>query len=160
MPKLNNAVDSIMTNPLFHVVCVLILIIIVLGLIRIVYPTFSAGVGVNAHVGTLKGSVNFEAFDNQDSPMFVMYYADWCGHCKNTKPHFEELMKQNNNGVKVMMLNAEDKANADLVKSQNIQGFPTIRWYPSGLNSDYKEFDGDRSLKGFQDYINNMTNNQ
>lgn len=163
MPKLNNAVDSIMSNPLFHVVCVLILIIIVLGIIRIIYPTFSAGVGLNAHVGTLKGSVNFEAFegfDNQESPMLVMYYADWCGHCKKAKPHFEELMKKNMNGLKIMALDADDKSNADLFKSQNIQGFPTIRYYSKGLNNDYKEFDGERTLEGFQDFISRMMNSQ
>lgn len=159
MPKLNNTVDLMMTNPLVQVILVLILIIIVLGLIRLVYPTFTVGVGINAHVGALKGSVNFEAFDNHDSPMLVMYYADWCGHCKRAKPHFEELIKKNLNGVKVMALNAEDKSNADLVKSQNIQGFPTIRWYPSGLNSDYKEFEGDRTLEGFQDFISRMMKN-
>jgi thiol-disulfide isomerase/thioredoxin len=162
MPKLNNAVDSMMSNPLVHVICVLILIIIVLAIIRIVYPSFSAGVGLNAHVGTLKGSVNFEAFegfDNHNSPTLAMYYADWCGHCKKAKPYFEELMKKNPNGISLMLIDAEDKKNADLVKSQNIQGFPTIRYYADGLNNDYKEFDGERTLEGFQDFIGRMMNN-
>ncbi len=161
MPKLNNIANSMMSNPLVHVILVLILIIIVLGIIRIVNPTFSAGVGLNAHVGTLKGSVNFEAFegfDNKEQPVLAMFYADWCGHCKSTKPHFDKLMTKNINGVKVMAINAEDKENAPLVKSQNIQGFPTIRYYPTGFSGDYKDFDGERTVEGFESFLQNVMN--
>ena len=48
----------------------------------------------------MKGN-NQENFANDDlvpsdskSKTFVMFYADWCPHCVNAKPHFKKL-KQN-----------------------------------------------------------------
>jgi thiol-disulfide isomerase/thioredoxin len=158
MGKLNNVADSLISNPLVHVIILLFIALIILGIIRIVYPEFTLGAGVNAHVGTIKGNIEFEAFDNHPTPMFVMYYADWCGHCKRAKPHFENLMSQNMNGVKMMAIDADDKSNADLIKSQDIQGFPTIRYYPSGLGKNYQDYDGERTMDGFKTFLGRVLN--
>ena len=57
-------------------------------------PSFSAGVGVKGHFGSLKGNVNFEAFDNQNKPTLVIFYAEWCGHCKRCMPEVEKLKQE------------------------------------------------------------------
>ena len=159
MSKFNNISKSMLSNPLIQVIIVIIILIIVLALIRIVYPEFTTGIGFNAHVGTLKGSIQLEAFENNNGPMFVMYYADWCGHCKTTKPHFKELMNESPENIKVMMVNVEDKENKELVESQDIKGFPTIRFYKNGLNNDYDEYEGERTIDGFKTFLGKMMNN-
>ena len=70
MAKTNN---ELMTNPLVLVIAGLLLLLIILGIIRVFMPTFSAGLGVNAHFGTIKGGVNLEAFDNQNKPCFSCF---------------------------------------------------------------------------------------
>ena len=144
-------------NPLVGIVLALLVLIIILAIFRTASPMLTFGFGVNAHLGDLKGKFRIEAFDNMNQgPLFVMYFAEWCGHCKRTKPEFEKLMNSYNGNVKVMLVDAEAAENKDLVKSQNVKGFPTIRYYPNGLSSKPIEYTGGRDLKSFMTYLNSL----
>ena len=144
-------------NPLVHVILFILFIIIILAIFRVSSPVFNAGISAKAHIGGFKGGFELEAFDNQGSdnqPLFAMYFAEWCGHCKRAMPHFDKLIESPPKGIKVLKIDSEDKQNADLIKSQDIKGFPTIRYYPKGLGSDYKEYDGERTHSGFMSFFN------
>ena len=142
------------SNPLVIIIIAIIVLIIILAIFRSSSQYFGLGFGLDAHIGDLRGSFRIEAFDNQDSEkLFVMYYADWCGHCQRTKPEFEKLKNSYNGSVKVMMINAEADEHKDLIQRQNIQGFPTIRYYPSGLGSNYTEYSGNRQSDDFLAYL-------
>jgi thiol-disulfide isomerase/thioredoxin len=158
--KINNM--SFITNPLFVIVMLLIVLIIVLAIFRSVSPFLNLGLGINAHIGDLRGSFKIEAFDNNNTSdqMFVMYYADWCGHCKTTKPEFKKLMDNYKGNAKVVMVNSESPENKELVKQQEIKGYPTIRYYPSGLNSNYQEYSGARTYSDFIEYLGNISGTQ
>jgi thiol-disulfide isomerase/thioredoxin len=143
-------------NPLVHVILFILFIIIILAIFRASSPVFSAGISGKAHIGGLKGGFELEAFDNQDpsnQPCFVMYFAEWCGHCKNTMPEFNKLMESPPQGVKILKIDSEDKQNSELLKSQNIKGFPTIRFYPKGLNAEHEEYEGERTHGGFMNFF-------
>ncbi len=155
--KNRNMKMSMFTNPLMIIVSLLIGLIIVLAIFRPVSPLLNMGFGINAHIGDLRGAIAFEAFSNENDKCFVMYYAPWCGHCKRAKPEFEKLMKGNKSDVKIMMINSDDKENADLLKSQNIKGFPTIRYYPKGINENYEEYNGERSFDAMLNYVNKVS---
>jgi len=152
----NKMSSSIMTNPLVVIIFLILALIIVLAILRPASPYLNFGFGVSAHIGDLKGSVHFEAFDNSQ-PSFIMYYAEWCGHCKRTKPEFKKLMESYNGPVKLMMVDCEAKENSQLVKEQGIKGFPTIRYYPSGLGENYQEYSGNRTAFDFNQYLNSVT---
>jgi len=149
-------------NPLSIIIMLLIGLILVLAIFRSVSPFLSLGFGVNAHIGELKGSFEIEAFDNNSdqsydsSSLFVMYYAEWCGHCKRTMPEFNKLMNNYNGSVKILLINSEQDEYKDLIKSQDIKGFPTIRYYPSGLSSDYQEYSGGRTESDFMQYLESL----
>ena len=149
-------------NPLSIIIMLLIGLILVLAIFRSVSPFLSLGFGVNAHIGELKGSFEIEAFDNNadqsydSSSLFVMYYAEWCGHCKRTMPEFNKLMDNYNGSVKILLINSEQDEYKDLIKSQDIKGFPTIRYYPSGLSSDYQEYNGGRTQSDFMQYLESL----
>jgi thiol-disulfide isomerase/thioredoxin len=153
-----NMNNELMTNPLVLVIVGLLLLLIILGIIRVFMPTFSAGLGVNAHFGTIKGGVNLEAFDNQNKPCFVIFKADWCGHCKNTMPEFQKLMDEKLDNVEVIAIDSDKQP--DLIKEHGVQGFPTIRMYPQGLaNKDtYEDFNGERNLDGFKTFLERLLN--
>lgn len=170
---------NVMTNPLFIIILLLLGLIIVLAIFRSAAPFLSVGFGLNAHIGELKGSFEIEAFDNppscgqsnnaiqlsnpsesngpsssnDNSSLFVMYYAEWCGHCKTTKPEFEKLISNYNGNVKIILVNCEDEQHQELVKSQKIKGFPTIRYYPSGISGDHQEYNGGRTQDDFVQYL-------
>ena len=158
MPKNTNMknTSNLFLNPLIHIVMFLIFLIIVLAIFRIYSPMFSAGLGVNAHIGNLKGSFELEAFQSGVEPTFAMFYAPWCGHCKNAMPEFDKLAENPPNGVKVMKINCDEESNKELAKKQNIQGFPTIRYYKNGMDGDHQEYNGERTADGFMSFLNNL----
>jgi thiol-disulfide isomerase/thioredoxin len=149
--------SSFYTNPLFITVMVIIGIIIILSIFRSVSPALTIGFGVNAHIGDIRGSFELETFDNHSKPekeaLFVMYYAEWCGHCKRTMPEFKKLQDNYKGKIKIIAVNSESEENTGLVKAQNIKGFPTIRYYPSGLDSTFEEYTGGRTYSDFVQYL-------
>lgn len=150
--------SSMITNPLMIIIGLVIALIVVLAIFRPASPFLNLGFGVNAHIGDLKGSINFEAFDNKSQPVFAMYFAEWCGHCKKTKPEFKKLMESYKGPIKIEMIDCENPEYADEVKKQGIKGFPTIRYFPKGKDSsDFKEYEGGRTFMDFSNYLNQVT---
>jgi thiol-disulfide isomerase/thioredoxin len=99
--------------------------------------------------------VRKEGFESstQEAYQFVMYYADWCGHCQRAKPEFQKLGSKLTIGeknVKVVSVNAEE--NQDAMAGKDIKGYPTIHLYcPKG--NLVKEYSGDRSKEGFFSFL-------
>lgn len=154
MNKLSES--SMITNPLIIFIFMIIALIIILAIFRPASPFLNLGIGMNAHIGELKGSFEFEAFDNQNGPVFAMFYAEWCGHCKTTKPQFKQLIDNYKGPVKIMLVDSEAPENKDLVQSQNIKGFPTIRYYPSGISQNYQEYNGGRTYADFTQFLSQI----
>ena len=86
-------------------------------------------------------------------PTFVMYYAPWCGHCKTFKPEFEKLGSNFQDKIKILIVNPKDVSNQEYILSQKINGFPTVRFYPHGLNGDYENYKGQRTEAGLKTYL-------
>ena len=88
-------------------------------------------------------------------PALVMFYAPWCGHCTRTMPTIDNLAQKyrNNKNVQILKVNCDDDTAA--AKDNNVQGFPTIKFFPSGYNdkSNVLEYEGDRSLDDLDRYI-------
>ena len=56
----------------------------------------------------------------------TLYYANWCGHCRQFKPTWDGLKKTfEKNNVEYAEFN--DETNSDIIKSNHIMGFPTIK---------------------------------
>lgn len=91
----------------------------------------------------------------------VMFYAPWCGHCTRAMPAVDKLIEKyrNNPNVEVIKVNCDEDTEA--AKENNIQGFPTIKYFPSGYNdkSTVLEYDGDRSFDGLDRYIQENLSN-
>lgn len=164
MSKINNVANSMISNPLVIVVIMLLIVLVVLGVLRMIMPNFSAGVGVNAHLGSIKGSVNLEAFDlenfnNQSGPQFVVFKAEWCGHCKRAMPEVQKLQQESLGNVSIVVVDSDKEP--ELCKEHGIQGFPTVRYYPDGLSnkSNYEDFSGERTVQGFKTFLDRLMRN-
>lgn len=150
-----------LANPLISIVTIVIILIFILAIFRAANLTM--GFGVQAHLGNLRTSFMIEGFEGQgkNTPVLVMYYADWCGHCKRAKPQLEAAKSEYKGKVKIIMLNAEEPEHASLLKQEDVQGFPTIRYYKSGMpvagkKSDYEEYNGERTKEDFLTFLNRM----
>jgi len=63
----------------------------------------------------------------------VLYYADWCGHCKDMKPEWHktiEHLKASNKNIHVGEIESTHIPN--LIHKPEIAGFPTIKMYNHG----------------------------
>lgn len=85
---------------------------------------------------------------------FVMYYADWCPHCKPLKPIFKEWSKDGSvqvNGKTVFLEMVEADADAEKVSKAGVKGFPTFILHKA--NGSKMEFDGERTKDGWEAFL-------
>ena len=61
-----------------------------------------------------------------DKPMLALMYVDWCGYCLRFMPKYKTVSKIYKDKFNIVMLNAEDPANEELVKDVALSGFPTL----------------------------------
>jgi len=70
-----------------------------------------------------------EVVMNKQHDVLVKYYAPWCGHCKKMAPMYEELASELADATNLVI--AEMDATANEAEGVDIQGFPTIKFYPA-----------------------------
>ena len=73
----------------------------------------------------------------------TLYFAEWCPHCKNLKPHWDKLSQKHADKFHFELVDSEDKAK---IKQANppVEGFPDIR-----LNGNILEV-LERTLEGLE----------
>lgn len=110
--------------------------------------------------------------------IFLELYASWCGHCKcsivikvamtmcgayltcldhtgkRLAPIWETLGEKFVNSKDDIMIAKMDANENDIPPAAGfrVQGFPTIKFKPAG-SSEFIDYDGDRSLESFLEYI-------
>jgi thiol-disulfide isomerase/thioredoxin len=91
---------------------------------------------------------------------FVLFYADWCGHCnsfKDTYINFANVAQF----IKVYAVNSDTEENLMKKLSHSkspvkIEGFPTIWLYKNG--KPFKEYRGQRTFKSLNDEAKKLCN--
>ena len=78
----------------------------------------------------------------------VMFHAEWCGHCKSTKPTFHKAAKKAN--VPFLLVDCEKVLTQDQMKKYGIVGFPTIVMLGGG--NVLGEYQGDRTEESFVNF--------
>jgi protein disulfide-isomerase A6 len=86
---------------------------------------------------------------------FILYYADWCPHCKPVIPEFDKLAPNGEvivGGQKVKVSKYEVSKDADKHKAANVSGYPTIKF--SGADGTTTEYKGSRTAEAFLEFLN------
>jgi len=78
---------------------------------------------------------------------FVMFYAPWCGHCKELIPTWENVAIELKGDVNVAKVDVP--ANRDLGTRFDIKGFPTLKLFSKGQIYTFK---GRRSFEELTDF--------
>jgi thiol-disulfide isomerase/thioredoxin len=59
----------------------------------------------------------------------IAFYAPWCGYCVQLAPEWNRYAKQSNStSFKFMAVDCTDDKCSDIVRTLNIQGYPTIKY--------------------------------
>jgi protein disulfide-isomerase A1 len=83
---------------------------------------------------------NFEQTIGGTNPVFVKFYAPWCGHCKALAPEYiklAETVKQENLPFVIAEIDATTSPN--MARKYGISGYPTIKFFLNGLAIDYNK---------------------
>lgn len=61
--------------------------------------------------------------------MMVMFYAPWCGYCKQMKPDFSAAATELKNKYIIAGMDVNRPENVGVRKLYNITGFPTLLYF-------------------------------
>merc|ERR1739838_666242 len=107
--------------------------------------------GWNAQPVSVLVGKNFKevAFDSSKK-VFVEFYAPWCGHCKSLAPIWDKLGEKFASDDSVVIAKMDSTANE--IEAFEIQGFPTLKFFPSGSDK-VMDYNGDRTMEAMAEFV-------
>ena len=95
------------------------------------------------------------------TPLFYPFFCPHtrCGHCKSLAPIYEKLARAYAGDSKSIVIGKVDATEEQQLASKyNIQGFPTVRFFPADLSEPYPEpYEGPRELDAMVHFVNEHT---
>ncbi|NEW79184.1 MAG: thioredoxin [Gelidibacter sp.] len=73
---------------------------------------------------------SFQEIINQEVPVLVDFYADWCGPCKNMAPVLKQLKGELKDRISIIKINVD--TNQSLAAQYQVQGVPTFMVFKHG----------------------------
>jgi len=91
---------------------------------------------------------------NDEKDVLVEFYAPWCGHCKTLAPKYEELAQAFAGAKDKLVIAKLDATENDTPNSGvEVQGFPTLYFYPAGSKKAPIAYEGSRSVEDLTTFI-------
>lgn len=164
--KVLNSLPKLSNSNICIIVSVVILIIVII-LFAIFFPRninknltnenfvqMTDDESVNQYTEEYENDVVKESFTS-NKKTFVMFYAPWCGHCKRTMPAYQRIIDSYKNDQNITVIKVDCDQNKNIARDHGIQGFPTFRLYPTGMNNknNYEEYEGGRTFEDINEYI-------
>lgn len=72
----------------------------------------------------------FKELINQETPVLVDFYADWCGPCKMQAPILENVKKQISGKVKIIKVDVDKNQKA--ANTYQVKSIPTLILFQNG----------------------------
>ncbi len=96
-----------------------------------------------------------EDFESSKNKIKIcLYFAEWCGHCKNFKPTWNLLKNKykKNKNFEFIDYDCTNSNVGDPKDKDIIEGFPTIIIEKNGLR---KKYNGERNINAIEKYLKN-----
>ncbi|XP_071054309.1 protein disulfide-isomerase A3-like [Onthophagus taurus] len=83
----------------------------------------------------------------------VMFYAPWCGHCKQLKPQYEKAAQElSTHDPAIVLAKVDCTSDGEIIcKELSIGGFPTLKLYKFG--TFIEDYDGRRNVEDLVLYM-------
>ena len=88
----------------------------------------------NSETITLTESNFDRELTQDDKPMIVDFWAEWCGPCKMIAPLLDEIAREKAGTVKIAKVNVDD--NQSLSFKYNIRAIPALLFFKNGQLRD------------------------
>ncbi|PKG52689.1 MULTISPECIES: thioredoxin [Olleya] len=72
----------------------------------------------------------FSEIINQDSPVLVDFYAEWCGPCKTMSPILKDVKDSLKERVSIIKIDVDK--NQELASKYQVRGVPTLLLFKNG----------------------------
>ncbi|EPY27824.1 protein disulfide-isomerase A6 [Strigomonas culicis] len=95
----------------------------------------------------------FSQFIDTHKPVVILFYAPWCGHCKNFHADYEKFAHAVKGSVRVGALNAD--THSALGQQYGVKGFPTIKYWKVGKKGEPQEYAYQRTAAALQSFVTN-----
>jgi len=89
---------------------------------------------------------------NKDTELYL-FKAEWCGHCKNFMPIWDQISKDSELNNKIEFIKYDSDQHKKEINEWNIKGFPTIILKK---NDKAIEYNGPRKLENIKEFIKNI----
>jgi len=94
---------------------------------------------------------------DESKDVLVEFYAPWCGHCKSLAPIYDELATKLKHNTNLVIAKMDSTTNES--EHVSVQGFPTIKFWPAGNKSSPIDYNGDRTVDGFIQFLTKHSTN-
>jgi protein disulfide-isomerase A6 len=100
---------------------------------------------------------NFDSVVDGSKPVFVEFFAPWCGHCKSLAPVYEVVADSFAHAKdKLVIAKVDADAHRDLGSRFQVKGFPTLKFFPSGPDSE-EQYEGGRTENDLISFLEKKT---
>jgi protein disulfide-isomerase A1 len=110
-------------------------------------------------VVVVKGTSFADIVLDEDKDVLLEFYAPWCGHCKQLAPKYEEVGQVFSEVDSVVIAKIDATANEVDFPGVNVQGFPTLYFFPAGKKKA-EPYTGGREVDEFVDFIQKNANSK
>ncbi len=100
-------------------------------------------------------SISQDQFETEvlksDKPVFIDFFAEWCGPCKLTTPIVHDLAASDAYKDKIKFVEIDVDANQELASQYNVFSIPTFMIFKDG--KPVQQFVGARDRGGFEEEL-------
>lgn len=95
----------------------------------------------------------FKPFLKKKKHCLVLFYAPWCGHCKNAKPEYMRAAEKYRDDPKVEFAAVDCTKHSSVCSAYEVRGYPSIKYF--NYLKTHKDYKGERKAEDFIRFMRN-----